>query len=90
MLNPIIELFKNRKVQISKRCENVKSKDRIIQKMWNIKKINAALGMTHIKKSGFLVVGPLGFYPPYTNVLVGPSKKIAGNIAEYPSNNLLN
>ena len=32
MSNPIIELFKNRKVQISKRCENVKCNNRIIQK----------------------------------------------------------
>ena len=42
MCNHIIELFKNRKAQISKRCENVKSNNRIIQRMWNIKKINAA------------------------------------------------
>ena len=34
--------MKNTKVQKSKRCENVKSNKRIIQKMWNIKKINAA------------------------------------------------
>ena len=25
-----------------KRCENIKSNNRIIQKMWNIKKVNAA------------------------------------------------
>ena len=28
------------------------------------------LGKTHIKKVVFLVVGPLRFYPPYTNGLV--------------------
>ena len=28
------------------------------------------LGKTHIKKGFFLVVGPLRFYPPYTNGLV--------------------
>ena len=28
------------------------------------------LGKTHIKKVFFLVVGPLRFYPPYTNGLV--------------------
>ena len=28
------------------------------------------LGKTHIKKCVFLVVGPLSFYPPYTNGLV--------------------
>ena len=28
------------------------------------------LGKTHIKKSVFLVFGPLRFYPPYTNGLV--------------------
>ena len=33
MLNLIIELFKNQKVQISKRCENVKFNNRIIQKL---------------------------------------------------------
>ena len=30
--NPIIELFKNQKVQICKRCEIVQSNNRIIQK----------------------------------------------------------
>ena len=55
--------MKNTKFQISKICENVKSNNRIIQKMINIMKINAA------------------FENP---------KKIAGNIAGYPSNNLLN
>ena len=55
--------MKNPKVQKSKRCENVKSNNRIIQKMWNMKKINAA------------------FENP---------KKIAGNIAGGPSNNLIN
>ena len=32
--------MKNPKVQKSTRCENVKSNNRIIQKMWNIKKRN--------------------------------------------------
>ena len=32
MYNPIIDFFKNRKIQISKRCENVKFNNRIIQK----------------------------------------------------------
>jgi len=33
---------KNPKVQESRICEGVKSNNRIIQKMWNMKKINAA------------------------------------------------
>ena len=37
MSNPIIELFKNRKFQISKRCENLKSNNRIIQKFEKFK-----------------------------------------------------
>ena len=52
MSNPIIELFKNRKFQISKRCENLKSnnmqnyskiqKVQIFKRCENVKKIYAA------------------------------------------------